>query len=225
MKKHSLSLWLFLLLPTLLFAQDPTRFAEELRPILEEKPEAYPTGDVIVFTGSSSIRMWTDIQDHFPNHNILNRGFGGSHFSDLIYYRQDLIVKYQPRQVLIYEGDNDLAEGKKVGRVLRDAKKLYKLLREESPETIISFLAAKPSLSRLHLREDYERYNQKLEQFCRKEGIDFVDVWTYMLGTAELVREDLFIEDGLHMNDRGYQIWADVIGPYLREKKFKESAD
>ncbi|MGB5653941.1 MAG: hypothetical protein WBM56_08910, partial [Robiginitalea sp.] len=102
------------------WSQDPLRFHEEIQ-TLKEKTDSLWNGEkgTVLFTGSSSIRMWEDLQERFPEQNILNTGFGGSQASDLLYYLEPLVLAYQPKKVFIYEGDNDLAEGKSVKQVLK----------------------------------------------------------------------------------------------------------
>jgi len=77
---------------------------------------------VILFTGSSSVRFWKDIQSYFPEYNVVNRGFGGSTMADLLYYTDKLIIPYRPRMIFIYEGDNDLAAKKETRRDTRDGR-------------------------------------------------------------------------------------------------------
>lgn len=197
-------------------AQDPTRFENEIAQY-RTMPVDSARGDLIVFTGSSSVRMWRDVADDFPGYAVLNRGFGGSVMSDLLYYADDLILKLRPRKVFIYEGDNDLAGGKNPRRVVREAKRLSQRIRKESPGTAIYFISAKPSLARWDLRAAYEKLNQLLARHAdRKLAATFVDVWNPMIdpATGEVFR-DIFLDDGLHMNRKGYDIWAGAIRPFV----------
>jgi lysophospholipase L1-like esterase len=212
------SLFLFLTLSFSLFSQepDPTRFEEEVQPFIEEDPS--PHYGSIVFAGSSSFRLWEGMEEAFPDKRVLNRGFGGSHMSDLYYYREELILKYRPEQVLIYEGDNDIDYGKSPGAIMRDARQLVESLREEIPGLPIVFVSPKPSILRWRLRKSYEKLNKKLAKFCEKtEGLEFVDVWKPVIHNGELDKS-LFIEDGLHLNEKGYEVWKEKIGPVLIEK-------
>lgn len=196
-------------------AQDPTRFQEQVDAYLAESVP--PGGELIVFTGSSSVRMWRDLATDFPRHTVINRGFGGSQMSDLLHYADELILRHRPAKVFIYEGDNDIAAGKKAGRILGDAKKLQKRIRQASPDTEIYLIAAKPSLARWELKEQYEELNGRLARYAAKtDGVTFVDVWTPMLGADGKVLPDIFIDDGLHMNRKGYDIWKEAIGPYVK---------
>ena len=199
-------------------AQDPARFTEEIKKFVEDDKD-YSNENAIVFTGSSSVRFWLNVQEVYPDYKIINTGFGGSQMSDLLFYSKDLIIKYQPKQVFIYEGDNDIAYNKTSREILKDTKKLVKVLRKALPNTELVFISAKPSIARWNLKDEYLDFNKKLEKFCsRKSYLKFVDVWAPMMGEDGTVMKDIFIEDNLHMNAKGYQIWTDTVRPFLYKK-------
>ena len=218
MIKAGASLILFLLLGTAaLQAQDPARFQEEVDSIRTRYESLWDNSRAtIVFTGSSSIRTWEDLQKVFPDYQVVNSGFGGSHASDLLAYTDELILRFHPMQVFIYEGDNDLAERKRPGRILRDIRGILDSIWKANPRTEVVLIAAKPSVSRWHLRKKFKRFNRKIERMAtRIPLLAFADVWTVMLQGKNLNR-DLFIEDGLHMNQKGYDIWKEVINPFIK---------
>ncbi|MEK6783266.1 MAG: SGNH/GDSL hydrolase family protein [Bacteroidota bacterium] len=206
-----------LLITTPLWAQDSLRFQKEVIKLIAGD-SAVNKKDVILFTGSSSIRLWASLKKDFPNRNVINRGFGGSEMTDLVNYVDKLIVPYHPNQIFIYEGDNDLGVGKSPEEILVQADKLLLLIREKLPrKTQILFISPKPSLLRWKLKDKYQDYNQKLEAWTKQQkNVTFVDVWTPMLEPDGNVKQDLFLEDSLHMNRKGYDIWAKVIGPYIK---------
>jgi lysophospholipase L1-like esterase len=197
-------------------AQDSLRFEKEVR-ALTKGDSAVKRKRLILFTGSSSIRMWTDLATDFPKHNVLNHGFGGSEMSDLLYYAEPLILNYTPGKIFIYEGDNDIATGKSADEILNTAEALLARIRQQLPKKVkVYFISPKPSVARKHLKQNYEAYNQKLKAWCSgQKRVIFIDVWTPMLNEHGEVRTDLFLEDNLHMNRTGYDIWKEVIGKYL----------
>lgn len=207
----------FLLAFNLCWSQDPLRFEEEIRELTALQDSIWdPSRETIVFTGSSSIRMWDDLQATFPGRQILNTGFGGSQASDLLYYLDTLVLRYHPVKIFIYEGDNDLAEGKRPGKVLKTQREIIDRIREAQPDAPLVLIAAKPSISRWNLRSKYRRFNRRLERLARREtGIYFADVWSPMVRDRRTLKNELFIEDGLHMNAEGYQLWRDVIDPFV----------
>ena len=211
---------LILLVATSSYAQeakDPTRFKDEIAS-LTANDKSVNKKHLILFTGSSSIRLWKNLQSSFPGKNILNRGFGGSEMSDLLYYFDQLILPYQPEQIFIYEGDNDTNEGKTSEQVLKDATLLLNKIRSQiSPTVEVLFISAKPSLARAQLKDRYLKFNADLKLWSEKQtNVKFVDVWTPMMDKKGEVMNDLFIEDHLHMNEKGYVIWKRVIGPNLK---------
>jgi lysophospholipase L1-like esterase len=201
-----------------------TLVAQEL-PHFQKEVNALVAGDslvnkkkLILFTGSSSIRLWKELKTDFPKKNVLNRGFGGSDMADLLFHATPLIINYKPSVIVIYEGDNDISAGKTPEEILADAEKIVTLIRLQlSPNVKIIFISAKPSVARWQLKTKYEEYNRQLKQWtATKKNVLYADVWTPMLDTSGEVRKDLFIEDNLHMNRTGYEIWKKVIAPYLR---------
>lgn len=198
-------------------AQDLHRFDDQLEAFKQEDA-SINREDVIVFTGSSSIRFWTSLSSDFPTYNIINRGFGGSHMSDLLYHCDALIGQYQPQKVFVYEGDNDIYDQENKESILREARQMVDKVWSVSPATEIYFIAAKPSVARWHLRSEYEQLNYALSLWALiKPKVHFVDIWTPMLGEDGEVMADLFLEDQLHMNAKGYAIWAEVMEPYLEK--------
>lgn len=197
-------------------AQDPQRFSEEIRILGSKYDTIYDSSrESIVFTGSSSIRFWTDLQQLFPSHQIINTGFGGSQTSDLLFFADELILKYQPKTVFIYEGDNDISQAKKPREILKDFRELIRKLETLNPAPNIVVIAAKPSLARWHLKRRYKKFNRKLRRMCNsQENIQFADAWSVMMEDRN-IKQDLFIDDGLHMNQKGYALWLELIKPYI----------
>lgn len=195
---------------------DPTRFANEVDAIKNKEFNIDPKKPVVVFTGSSSVRMWKDVQAYYPQVNAINTGFGGSHFTDLIHYRKPLIFDLKPDKLFIYEGDNDISDNKSPAEVLAAAAYLFAEIRRELPDTKIYFISTKPSIARWKYKEQYEQLNALLAQFCEYDEMTyFVDVWTPMMGADNMVLSDIFLGDNLHMNEKGYAIWGRVIGKFL----------
>ena len=197
-------------------AQDPTRFKNQVDELFNAEYNFSPDKKLVIFTGSSSVRMWKDVQQRFPEYNIINNGFGGSQFSDLIYFYDELITKRTPEILFIYEGDNDIASDKKPNKILKEAKGLIARIQRDLPQTKVVFISPKPSIARENLKKDYIKLNKKLKKYCEKqENLEFADVWNIMLDENGNVFTDIFIEDGLHMNKKGYDLWAKVIGEFL----------
>lgn len=193
---------------------DPMRFANEIKQI--KKIKFNMDKERIVFTGSSSIRMWKDISAYYPEHQIINTGFGGSEMSDLLYHLEHTVLKFAPAKVFIYEGNNDVASRRPVSLIIEQTEKVVETIESEFPDCQIILISVKPSLARWHLRSTYEKLNQKFEVFAsKKANRKYVNIWEVMLNDRGLVNPSLFIKDGLHMNKAGYDIWGRVIRPFV----------
>ena len=197
-------------------AQDPNRFKDYVDELSNKEYDFSADKKLVVFTGSSSILKWKDVPKYFPEYNVINNGFGGSHFSDLIYFYDKLILKRAPEILFIYEGDNDISAGKKPSKIIKQVKELVKKIKTDLPQTKIILIAAKPSIARWNLKKNYNKLNKKLDKFCKKQdNVEFADVWKIMLDENGNVYTDIFIEDGLHMNKKGYDLWAKMMSEFL----------
>ncbi|PLB19056.1 MAG: Acetylesterase, lipase-GDSL family [Flavobacteriaceae bacterium FS1-H7996/R] len=172
--------------------------------------------ETIVFTGSSSIKMWKNIQELFPEYQIINSGFGESQTIDLLNYTDDLILKYKPKKIFIYEGDNDISDKKRLKDILNSFSIIISKIKKENTEAQIILISSKPSIARWHLKRKYMRFNKKLKEMCEDDDhLEFVNVWDIMLENRK-VNKELFIDDGLHMNDEGYKLWYSVIKNHVQ---------
>jgi lysophospholipase L1-like esterase len=217
MKKIGIILILVIFFFQILSAQDPARFKKEIDSLRQLVGERKPDSKLILFTGSSSIRMWNNIQEYFPDKVIINTGFGGSHMSDLLFYLDDVVIQYQPDQIFIYEGDNDVASGKKPAGIMKDTRKVVHQLNKALPSVPIILISPKPSLARWELRETYTKLNDHFESYAaRHDQVNFINVWPVMLNEEGTPLKELFVEDGLHMSKAGYDLWVKEIIPYIK---------
>ena len=193
-------------------------FFSEIQQFKKEDSAHFPPKNGILFLGSSTFRKWTDIQKYFPGYPIINRGFGGSSFPDAIRYADEIVFPYEPRQIVIYEGDNDLASSDNItaDSVLNRFKEFYYFIKNELPNTTIDFVSIKPSLSRQKLMPEMAKANLLIKNFLKdKKNTNFIDVYHAMLDNVGNPDKSIFLNDGLHMNAKGYSIWQKIIQPYL----------
>lgn len=199
------------------FAQD-LPFAKDIDAFRKKDMENMPARGQVLFVGSSSFTRWTDVQEYFPNTPIINRGFGGSSLPDLIRYADDVIFKYDPRKIVIYCGENDLT-GKNItgDSVINRFKTLFGMIRAKYPKVPVVFVSLKPSPSRVHLMAEMEKANAGIKKFLeKKKRTVFVDVYKPMLNADGQPIPDIFVEDRLHMNAKGYAIWQEVLKPHVK---------
>lgn len=173
--------------------------------------------DVVLFAGSSTFRMWTSVKTDFPNSNVLNRAFGGSMMTDLIYYFNQVVAPYNPRQVLLYEGDNDLdGTSKTAEEFMDDVITMTRMINIYFPNARISLVSIKPSPSRTGSFTKYQAANALMKIYANKfTYMDYIDTWTPMLKQDGTPETSYFGSDMLHMNASGYALWKSIIEPYL----------
>ena len=169
----------------------------------------------ILFLGSSSIRKWptSNYFDYLP---IINRGFGGSHISDVNYYFKNIASIYKPRTIVLYAGDNDIAGKKTPEQVLEDYIDFIILVREHLPQTKIIYLPIKPSPSRWSMWNDMRQANRLIKMYTDSDNMQYyADTATPMLDSQGKPLGDLFVDDSLHLSKKGYDLWSEILKPIL----------
>ena len=177
----------------------------------------HPAGGVL-FVGSSSIRLWSNLEDQFRNLPVvIKRGFGGSQLSDCVKNLSRLVLRYRPHTVLVYAGDNDLAAGTAPQEVLHRFTAFVDGVHRELPQTRIVYISIKPSPSRIRLLSKIRETNTLIEDYADDaDEVDYIDVFTPMLDASGQPRAELFRDDALHLNAQGYALWKRIIGPHVR---------
>ena len=194
-----------------------SRWEKEIAAFEKQDAEKPPAKNGIVFVGSSSIRLW-NLKQSFPELNALNRGFGGSHLADSAHFASRLVIKYQPRIVVLYAGDNDIAAGKTPEKVAADFQEFVQVVQKDLPRTQILYLSIKPSVQRWKLWDKVRQANGLIEAQCKKSDlVRYIDVGKVLLGEDDKPRPELFMKDGLHLNEKGYELWAGVLKGLLSE--------
>ena len=194
---------------------DPTRFASEIAAFTAyDAKNASPAGSIL-FTGSSSVRMWPTAQA-FPGRPVVNRGFGGSHITDLLHYYDELVAPHDPDVIVLYVGDNDVASGLPVERVMDDYETLLERLRGDYPHAHVVFLSVKLCNSRWDYREQVREVNRRVREMHEtSERLHYADVASVLLGEDGVPDDGLFLSDRLHLNPQGYARWNRVLDVVL----------
>lgn len=195
----------------------------EIEHFMEQDSLAFPGQGRILFVGSSSIRTWKNIEDYFPGYDIVRRGVGGSHLEDIIYFADRIVFPYKPRQIVLYEGDNDIKDGFTPERFLDDVKTFVRLVELHSPATDMVLLSVKPSPSRHYLYEKYLKANELMKAYAAgKKNVTFVDVTAPLMDENGAYRPDMFYGDSLHTTRKAFREWAKIITPYLKPRPVSE---
>lgn len=190
---------------------------KEIASMLEIDVRQTPPADPVVFTGSSSIRMWTSLRQDFPHLNVINRGFGGSHLEDLVFWAPKIVTPYKPRKIVVYSGENDIEVGQSAENALADFRAFVDFRDRELPGVPIVYISMKPSVLRWAKWPEMKRANGLIKaESGKRKRVTFVDISEGMLGADGKPKPELFLADGLHMNAAGYSIWRRTLLPYLK---------
>lgn len=215
--KYTYIIYLLLFLCLDVKAQPP--FYNDIQHFKKLDNTYLPAKHAILFVGSSSFTKWTDIHDYFPGYPIINRGFGGSSLPDVIRYADDIIFPYEPKQIIIYCGENDLAGTDTTISeeiVFQRFKELFTLIRKHLPQVSIAYVSMKPSPSREKIWPKMMAGNRLIKDYLHRQAYTaFIDVYQDMFNKDGTIMKDIFLQDNLHMNAKGYAIWQKIISPYL----------
>lgn len=220
--------FLFLVIELGVFAQssgvsnpDPNRFGNEIDRFMEwDSKNSFPA-NAILFVGSSSIRLW-HTRRSFLEFPVINRGFGGAYISDVNFFYSEVVYKYHPQLIVFYAGDNDIAGGITADQVFDDYQKFVEKVQTDFPACKIFYLPIKPSLLRWKYWPAMKQTNLRIKQLCEGDSnLYYIDTATSMLNRDGEPREELFVEDGLHLNTLGYQLWESILKPHLKKVYYK----
>ena len=202
---------------------DPQRFEKAIEAFeAENRTNPAPRGAVLCI-GSSSMRMWhgTIVEDLAPL-TLIRRGFGGSNMNDVLHYADRIVLPYKPRAIVLYEGDNDIAQGVSPETIQKTFRVFTAKVHAELPECRFYVLSIKPSISRWNMWPDMQAANRLMAADCAKdERMVFVDAGTPMLGDDGLPKPEIFKKDNLHMKRIGYEIWCDALKPVLHKTELQ----
>lgn len=215
MKKISILLCCFAYI-TFANAQEKPRFWDDVQTIKKYDKMYAPPANPILFIGSSSIRKWDDLERTFAPYVVMNRGIGGAVTNDITYYLNDIVFPYNPRQIFIFVGENDLPDSATNGdSIFARTKVLLNSIREKLPEVPIGYISLKPSPVRDQFRPKAIRANALIKEWvATQKNVTFIDIFTPMMKDGNS-RPELFVKDMLHMNSQGYAIWRTAVEPLL----------
>lgn len=190
-------------------------FKQEVGHIIKTKVENLGNRQPVVFYGSSSLRLWETLSEDFPEFDCLNLAFGGSTIKDCYEYYHLLLKKTNPKHIVFYAGDNDIGKGANAEETTERFKQLYSKIKADFKEVPFTFLSIKPSPQRAVYLAIIEEVNQKIKVFLESESkAEYLDIYSLMFSENQ-INASLFIEDELHMNEKGYELWKDTVRTYF----------
>lgn len=201
---------------------NPERFAKDIAKFKEEK--ALKGG--IVFTGSSSIRLWKTLKQDFPDLPVLNRGFGGSVANDLVVHFDTVVARHEPKLIVTYTGGNDLNAKLSAREAFADYTKFLNKVHERLPKTRVIVTSVKIAEKRITQIPQVHELNRMLKNWTQgKDWVRYLDCTSYLADEQGKPIRKYYIKDLLHLNPEGYAEWKKILDPVLREEWAKVSKD
>ena len=202
-------------------AQNTHPFEPEIRAFERLDSLNKPAKGQILLFGSSSMRLWKTYQTDLAGYKVVNRGFGGSEISDAIYYFDRVVLPLEPSWILLYSGDNDLWNSKKTPeKVFEDYQTFMALVKQKLPNTKVAIITLRPSLARESMMAQQRKLNGLFKQYCKKhcKKAYFIDMYEHLLTPEGRPNGDYLVEDKLHLNAKGYEVWTREIRDFLKKK-------
>jgi lysophospholipase L1-like esterase len=196
------------------YASPMAPFAQEVASL--ESRRIDPSQRPIIFYGSSSIRRWKTLSEDFAGYPVVNHGFGGSRLIDCLRYVSPLVLSLKPAAVVVYAGDNDLAQGALPEQAFASFRDLYGALRGYSEQMPIAYISVKPCPARIRNIDNILRFNQMVQAFLQNQpATKYIDIYTAMLGPDHKPNPALFVQDQIHLSELGYQILRRDVSSFL----------
>jgi len=209
-----------------LFAQDKNpsaRFEPEIKAFEEADEKSPPPEHAILFVGASGIKLWKTLEKDFPDHRVINRGFGGSQIADAIYFADRIVIPYKPKTILLQSGGNDINAGKTPEQVAKDFRVFVEKVRGKLPEVRILFMSLQPSPARWSQADKQKMANALIKKKVEAgENMAYIEAYDAFIGTDGQPRGELFVADKLHHNEAGYKIRTQLVLPFLKGEEAKK---
>jgi len=186
-------------------------YEDEIQRLEKERAALTYTPDTL-FYGSSTIRQWTHLTADFKNLSPVNLGFGGSTLAACAWFFDRITAEYQPDRIVVYAGDNDLADGRRPEEVCLFFQELTDRVQKKYGTIPCYLISLKPSIARWGLVDNFKYANEIIsKEINNHPNWRWVDIFTPMLNAESKPDSDYFVTDGLHLNEKGYQLWRAIL--------------
>ena len=194
-------------------------YQEDINKFKDQDLIDFPEDVEVLFTGSSSIRFWDSLEEDMRPLKVLNRGFGGAHIVHVNYHFEDVVSRYNPQAIVFFCGTNDITALKTAKETVEDFKIFQNKVRTNLPNVPIFVIGIKPTPAREYIEEEELEYNKLIADLAAEdELLSFIDIWDAMLSEEGERIPELFVEDGLHINAKGYEIWTKLVRENLKQR-------
>ena len=196
-------------------------FGQEIKKLILKKDKLLSKKNLIVFYGSSSFRLWNNLNEDFKSYNVLNYGFGGAFIEDCIRYFDRLFSNINPIAFVLYVGGNDLSLEYSNRKINSLFKILLTKIKSQFPNTKIICVSIKPSYHRIEKFKKIKKLNTIMqEELMKNDKNSYVDIFKLFLNKDEKIIKSYFVKDNLHLSKKGYEVWKKAILKVFQKNNF-----
>ena len=196
-------------------------FDQEIKKLILKKDKLLSKKNLIVFYGSSSFRLWNNLNEDFKSYNVLNYGFGGAFIEDCIRYFDRLFSNINPIAFVLYVGGNDLSLEYSNRKINSLFKILLTKIKSQFPNTKIICVSIKPSYHRIEKFKKIKKLNTIMqEELMKNDKNSYVDIFKLFLNKDEKIIKSYFVKDNLHLSKKGYEVWKKAILKVFQKNNF-----
>ena len=194
------------------------RFDDDIEQFVQQDKISFPPTDEFLFIGSSSIRLWRTLKEDMKPLKVINRGFGGAHTKHINRHLDKIVLPYQPKAIIFFCGSNDINGWNSPQDVFAEFKIFFNSIKKVLPKTKVFAIGIQPSPSRFSQRSRQQEWNDAVNNLAKSDpNLVYIDVSSAMLSSNNLPMLELYTEDTLHMNQKGYKIWTKLVRENLKK--------
>ncbi len=201
-------------------SEDPRVYTSDVAALVEQTRAGPHAEGAVLFVGSSSIRFWSTLHEDLQPLDVVQHGFGGSKLGDVAYFAHDLVTEFEPRAVVVFAGTNDLHpdRAKSPEVLLATWQRFVERVRTRQPDVPIYFIGITPSPLRWEIWPLAQKTNRLIEEWNDTQpGLHYIETGPSLLGPDGTPEPSHYRFDGLHLSERGYQVWTRIIRARLLE--------
>lgn len=175
----------------------------------------------IVMLGNS-ITHYTEWCELLDNPKVRNRGISGDVVQG-IQDRLESVTSGHPAKIFLLIGVNDVSHDLTADSIVTAQLALIDRIMRETPTTKLYVQSVLP------INNNFGRYkkligkeqvvrdiNAKLRPEVEKRGLPWIELYSAMVDDEGNLRKDL-TNDGLHLLPEAYEIWIEILRPYINE--------
>ncbi|EAQ67040.1 hypothetical protein MED121_13970 [Marinomonas sp. MED121] len=192
--------------------QVEAEFESDVRALESQLAQITNKNQAAAFYGSSTFKLWENMQHALGHINTVNLGFGGATLEACVYYFERLVVAQQPKSLVLYLADNDIGNRQSYNQIAEHYIQLLEKIDQHFTDLPVAIVSVKPSPARMHHQQEIIKVNKLLERLAfTRPNTAFIDIYSAFFNKDKKLKTTLFCDDELHLNEKGYALISQCI--------------